>query len=149
MKNNENATSNMLPSSCERKKNILFSYDVHVPYNSEDRSELYGRKYDQGKVTYNDIYFQQKSLWPIFFPFSSRKLSTEIDRTGADLILISVTGDKKRVSISVTNIYCWLFLLFIIDLHVFLYTDSEQSSPRAQRDTNEVGSTVKNMIKEK
>ena len=22
-------------------------------------SELYGREYDQGKVTYNDIYFQQ------------------------------------------------------------------------------------------
>ena len=35
-------------------------------------SELCGREYDQGKVTYNDIYFQQKSLWPIissfFFP---------------------------------------------------------------------------------
>ena len=25
-------------------------------------SELYGREYDQGKVTYNDVYFQQKSL---------------------------------------------------------------------------------------
>ena len=24
-----------------------------------ERSELYGRGYDQGKVTYNDIYFQQ------------------------------------------------------------------------------------------
>ena len=24
-----------------------------------ERSELYGREYDQGKVTYNDIYFQQ------------------------------------------------------------------------------------------
>ena len=23
-----------------------------------ERSELYGREYDQGKVTYNDIYFQ-------------------------------------------------------------------------------------------
>ena len=27
-----------------------------------ERSVLYGREYDQGKVTYNDIYFQQKSL---------------------------------------------------------------------------------------
>ena len=25
-------------------------------------SELYGREYDQVKVTYNDIYFQQKSF---------------------------------------------------------------------------------------
>ena len=32
-----------------------------------ERSELYDREYDQGKVTYNEIYFQQKSLWPIFF----------------------------------------------------------------------------------
>ena len=53
-------------------------------------SELYGREYDQGKVTYNDIYFQQKSPWPIFFSFPSRKLSPKVDRTGADLILISV-----------------------------------------------------------
>ena len=45
-----------------------------------ERSELYGREYDQGKVTYNDIYFQQKSLWSIFFPFSSRKL-TGLERT--------------------------------------------------------------------
>ena len=41
-------------------------------------SELYGREYDQWKVTYNDIYFQQKLLWPIFFPFSSWKLSKVI-----------------------------------------------------------------------
>ena len=27
-----------------------------------ERSELYGREYDQGKVTYNNIYFQQKLL---------------------------------------------------------------------------------------
>ena len=27
-----------------------------------EQSELYGREYDQGKVTYNDIYFQRKSL---------------------------------------------------------------------------------------
>ena len=59
-----------------------------------ERSEPYGREYDHWKVTYNDIYFQQKSLWSIFFPFSSQKLSkviTEVDRTGADLILINVT----------------------------------------------------------
>ena len=36
-------------------------------------SELYGREYDQGKVTYNDIYFQQISLcsdhfFSFFFP---------------------------------------------------------------------------------
>ena len=36
-------------------------------------SELYGREYDQGKVTYNSIYFQQKSLWPIFSSFFFRK----------------------------------------------------------------------------
>ena len=55
------------------------------------------REYDQGKVTYNDIYFQQKSLWPIFFPFSSRKLSPEVDRTGANLILISVTKWQETI----------------------------------------------------
>ena len=27
------------------------------------------------------------------------------------------------MSISVTNIFCWLFLLFIIDFRIFLYTD--------------------------
>ena len=57
---------------------------------TREQSELYGREYDQGKVTYNHIYFQQKSLCPIFFPFSSRKLSSEVDRTGAILILISI-----------------------------------------------------------
>ena len=35
-----------------------------------EQSELYDREYDQGKVTYN-IHFKQKSLRPIFFPFSS------------------------------------------------------------------------------
>ena len=55
-----------------------------------EQGELYGGEYDQGKVTYNHIYFQQKSLCPIFFPFSSRKLSKEVDRTGAVLILISI-----------------------------------------------------------
>ena len=34
-----------------------------------ERYELYSREYDQGRVTYNDIYFQQKSLWPVFFLF--------------------------------------------------------------------------------
>ena len=36
------------------------------------QSELYSSEYDQGKVTYNDIYFQQKWLRPksssFFFP---------------------------------------------------------------------------------
>ena len=49
---------------------------------------LDGRDYDQGKVTYNDIYFQQKSPWPIFFLFlpwsCHRKLA---EQTGADLII--------------------------------------------------------------
>ena len=40
------------------------SPDLHVSRyrNSEacrERNELYSREYDQGKVTYNDIYFQQ------------------------------------------------------------------------------------------
>ena len=42
---------------------------------SRERSELYGREHDPEIVTYNDIYFQQKSLWPIFFLFPSRKLA--------------------------------------------------------------------------
>ena len=40
-----------------------------------EQSELYSREYDQEKVTYNDIYSQQKSLWPILFLFSSQKLA--------------------------------------------------------------------------
>ena len=36
---------------------------------SRELSELYGREYDQRKVIYNDIYFQQKKLRPIFSSF--------------------------------------------------------------------------------
>ena len=94
-------------------------------------SELYGREYDQWKVPYNDIYFQQKSLWPIFFPFSPRicqKLTPEVDRTGADLILISVTK-WEETSVNKCHghnllIIFIIYLLFIFDLHIFLYTDS-------------------------
>ena len=43
---------------------------------------LYGREYDQGRVTYNYIYFQQKSLWPIFSSFFFPKLSPKDGRTG-------------------------------------------------------------------
>ena len=55
-----------------------------------------------------------------------RFFSTLMPAMGLELIktcfknLLS-RSDKKRVSISVTNIYCWLFLLFIIDLHIFFY----------------------------
>ena len=80
------------------------------------------REYDQGKVIYNDIYFQQKSLWAIFFlllPGSChRKLQNWLGRTW---LYHYSRSDKKRVSISVTNIFCWLFLLFIINLHIFFY----------------------------
>ena len=46
---------------------IFFQVFKRVSSNNE---QLYGREYDQGKVTYNDKHFQQKSLFPI--PFSSR-----------------------------------------------------------------------------
>ena len=37
--------------------------------DARERSELYGREYDQGKVPYNDIYFQQKIALTNFLPF--------------------------------------------------------------------------------
>ena len=61
-------------------------------------------------------------------PGSCQKLSPEVDRTGADLILLSV---KKWEETSVNKchghillIIFIIYLLFIFDLHIFLYTDS-------------------------
>ena len=78
----------------DRNPDLWFSFDSEHSSRSlrtaRDRfarrewSELYGREYDQRKVTYNDIYFQQKSLWPIFFPFSSRKLSKVVTGSWQD-----------------------------------------------------------------
>ena len=67
-----------------------------------ERSELYTRDYDQGKVTYNDIYFQQKSLWPIFFLFFS---FPEVDRTGADLIIGSTARNARRARCERSELY--------------------------------------------
>ena len=53
---------------------------------SHKQSELYGREYDQGKVPYNDIYFQQKLLCNFVHFFSP-----EVGRIGADLIILLVT----------------------------------------------------------
>ena len=57
-------------------------------------SELYGREYNQEKVTYNDIYFQQKSLWPIFFRFF---LPGSCHRNLGDLI-IGLTNTHQEVT---------------------------------------------------
>ena len=95
---------------------------------------LDGRDYDQGKINIQRYILSAEIALTNFLPFSSLKLSPEVGRTdwgGLDytaihqilVSLISVTKCKKRVSINVTNIFCWLFLLFIIDLHIFLYTD--------------------------
>ena len=66
-------------------------------------SEPYGREYDQEKVTYNDIYFQQKSLTN-FLPFSSRKLSPEVGRT--DLGGFDYTTIHK-ICVSLISITKW------------------------------------------
>ena len=47
------------------------------------QSVLYGREYDEGKVTYNDIYSAEIALTN-FLPFSSQKLSPEVGRTDWD-----------------------------------------------------------------
>ena len=107
------------------------SNSVDPDETARERSELYGREYDQGKVSYNDIYFQQKSLWPNFLPFSSRKLSPEVGRTGADLIIplvtiwVSLISGTKWQETSVNKSHehifadCFYYLLFIY----FLCTD--------------------------
>ena len=41
---------------------ILYFHNSEHSSRSVSHSELYGKEYDQVKVTYNDIYFQQKSL---------------------------------------------------------------------------------------
>ena len=64
--------------------------------NNSEQSELYGRESDQGKVTYNDIYFKQESLWSIFFLFSSPKLSPEVGRTGTQKL--GLTNKRHKVT---------------------------------------------------
>ena len=94
----------------------------------DERSELYGREYDQGKVTYNGIYFQQKSLWPIFSSFFlpdvvtaswQNWLVTAFHKIGA--LLISVTKWQKtcvnkgheHILLIILIIYYWFTYMFI------------------------------------
>ena len=94
----------------------LFSLD----YNNT--TLIYQCEYDQGKVTYNDIYFQQKLLWPTFFPFSSQKLSPEVDRTGADLILINVTKwQETSVNKCHEHILLIIFIIYYWFTYIFIY----------------------------
>ena len=88
----------------------LFSYqrvqlamrEVH-----RERSELYGREYDQVKVTYNnDVYFQQAEIaLTNFLPFSSRILSPEVGRlkTWVSLIYDIIASTAKRVANEVSS----------------------------------------------
>ena len=64
------------------------------------------------------MYFQQKSLWSIFFLFSSRKLSPEVDRTGANFILISVTKGQETI---VNKFHEHIFLIIFIIYYWFSY----------------------------
>ena len=94
-----------------------------------ERVELYGREYDQGKVTYSDIYFQQKSLWPIFFLFSSRKLSPEFGRTdwgGLDYTAIlkiwgSLISIMKWQEMNVNKCHGHILLITFIIYYWFTY----------------------------
>ena len=99
----------------------------------KSNSELYGREYDQWKVTYNDIILSAEIALTNFLPGNCQKLSREVDRTGADLILISITKweetsvNKCHRHILLIIFIIYIYLLFIFDLHIFLYTDSHSS----------------------
>ena len=45
--------------SCTKWQKIYLVASTARDKARREQSELYGREYDQGKVTYNDIYFQQ------------------------------------------------------------------------------------------
>ena len=47
----------------EMSNNVFWEIIASTAHEARrERSELYHREYDQRKVTYNDLYFQQKSL---------------------------------------------------------------------------------------
>ena len=100
-------------------------------YNFEarrERSELYGREYDQGKVTYNDIYFQQKSLWPIFSSFFFPEVVTGrcqdwggLDYTASHKIWVSLINVTKWQETSVSKCHEHILLIIFIINYWFTY----------------------------
>ena len=54
-----------------------------------EQTELYAREYDQGKVTYNNIYFQNDHIFFLFLPGSCHRKMAEL--TGEDLIIAQFT----------------------------------------------------------
>ena len=89
---------------------------------------LYGREYDQGKVTYNDIYFSVEialtNFLPFFFPEVvtgswQNWLGTAIHKIWVSLISImkwqetSVNKCHKHILLIIFIIYYWLTYIFI------------------------------------
>ena len=93
-----------------------------------EASKLYGREYDQGKVTYNDIYFQQKSIWPIFSSFFFPEIVTgrwqdwgKLDYTGSHKIWVSLISITKWQETSVNKCHEHILLIIFIICYWFTY----------------------------
>ena len=78
----------MLSTKLKIVENSEFATELATREAHRERNELYGREYDQVKITYNDMYFQQNSLWPIFFLFLPGSCHQKLaELTWADLII--------------------------------------------------------------
>ena len=105
-------------------KSSRLVYSGHSEARRE-RSELYGREYDQEKATYNDIYFQQKSLWPIFFLFFFPEVVTGSWRnwlgTAIHWIWVSLVNVTKWEETCVNKCHEHILLIIFIICYWFTY----------------------------
>ena len=114
----------------EKYKNKIYTMVIAstLATRSRERSELYGREYDQGKVTCNDIYFQQKSLWPIFSFFFFPNVDTGrwldwggLDYTASHKIWVSLISVTKWQETSVNKCHEHILLIIFITHYWFTY----------------------------
>ena len=110
---------------------LLFSCLSYCCFNSEHSSRRAKRVANEVSSTVENMI--KEKLHTTIYTFSSNRSdqfssvfsSRKLHRKLKDLIM-GLTKKRhevtERMSISVTNIFCWLFLLFIIDLHnIFIY----------------------------
>ena len=97
-------------------------------FERRERSELYGREYNQGRVTYNDVYFQQKLLWPIFSSFFFPEVVTGrwqdwggLDYTASHKIWVSLISVTKWQETSVNKCHEHILLIIFIIYNWFTY----------------------------